>query len=110
MTKEELEKAAQAKLAEARKCLQEASELAEQGGFTISFRGGGTYVPSAAFDLEPLRQEAREMLEKEDPEGWASMTDEQRRREVESYAEDWSMDMRPYDADGPGWWQPSRNC
>lgn len=110
MTKEELKKAAQVKLAEARKCLEEAAGLAEQGGFNISFRGGGTYVPSAAFDMEIHRRDAREMLEKEEPTRWAAMTEDERLEEINAYAEDWAEEMRPYYACEPGWWQPSRNC
>lgn len=107
--KEDLEKQAQAYLVEAREALQKAADCAEKGGFNIRFSAGGTYVPSAAFETSPeLRQEAIDEL-KDDP-GWAEKSEEEQNEEIEDLCNDWRCEMKPYSADEPGWWQPSRIC
>lgn len=110
MDNAELKRLAQAKLSEARKCLDEAAAFAEQGGFNISFRVGGTYVPSAAFDRKAL--EAKALTECEERvEGWTEMSDDEKAGYIEDFANEMKWELCPHEyADEAGWWMPSRNC
>ena len=103
---EDLKRQAQEKLGQARQLLDEAARLAEEGGFSISFSKGGTYVPSAAFDRERMRKEVIEQLATE----LEGLSDDDRNAMIEDYTTDWLAEERPYGADEPGWWKPSRNC
>jgi hypothetical protein len=62
---EDLEKQAQAKLAEAMRLIDEAGELAKQGQFSLHFGEIGDFIPRAAVDGSLLREKAIENLKRD---------------------------------------------
>lgn len=67
----ELERQAQAKLAEARKLVKEAGALAKEGKFILEFNVGGTFIPKGYKDPALYREEAIEILKTEGRnDGW----------------------------------------
>lgn len=109
---QEKKRRAQGLLAQAQWCLDEAAKVAEEGGFSISFHGGGTYVPSAVFgpSLE-RRLRAEKMAKADHEEVWDEMSQEARDQYTDDYEEDLKHEDIPYDyCDEAGWWMPSRNC
>jgi hypothetical protein len=60
-----LQKEAQAKLSEARKLIDEAGKLAEEGCFHLHFGEIGDYIPSGLMDDEKMRPLAIEEAKKE---------------------------------------------
>lgn len=106
----DLKKQAQELLVQAERCLEQAAEIAEKGGFNISFHEGGTYVSSAAFNPTPAVREKAIERARRAIRGWDVIDPEVQESYLEDYVNDVMSDMRPYEASEPGWWQPSRNC
>lgn len=123
---DELKRKAQEKLAQAQRLLDEAGELAEQGGFTLRFHHGGDYVPKSACDRETYRQAATEMAMKDGRyDGysagqarytpWDKLDEDERSCLVDDTISDMMSEELPYQfreagyEEGGFWWQPS-NC
>lgn len=105
---ENLKKLAQEKLAQAHTLLKEAGDLADRGGFHLTFWGGGSYAPKIGEITPELREEALERLgEDYSVEELAEMTEENR----DSLIRDAVMDIVREDLaeyQEPGeWWMPS---
>lgn len=64
-TKEELEKLAHEKLAQANRLIDEAGELAKEGQFPLHFGEIGDFIPRSAVDRQMLRQQAIDNLERD---------------------------------------------
>lgn len=62
---EELKKQAQEKLAEARRLIREAGELAKQGQFALHFGEIGDFIPRSFVDTDLLRDKAIENIKRE---------------------------------------------
>jgi len=121
--KEELKKQAQGKLAEARKLIAEAGELAKEGAFTLYFGEIGTYIPKAMFDREMYRKKALEWAQKNGKFDWNvkanipwdDLDENERENLVERVIDDLMGEEIPYEFQeyyGPEnadrWWHPSR--
>jgi len=63
--REELEKLAHEKLAQANRLIDEAGELAKEGQFPLHFGEIGDFIPRAAVDRELLRERAIENLKRD---------------------------------------------
>jgi hypothetical protein len=73
---EELEKQAQEKLAEARRLIREAGELAKQGQFALHFGAIGDFIPRSFVDRDLLRERAIETIKREGRyNGWEYAND-----------------------------------
>lgn len=59
MSKEDLQKEAQGKLADARRLIREAGELAKEGQFFLNFGEIGCFIPRSMLDKTKMREEAR---------------------------------------------------
>lgn len=125
----ELEKEAQAKIAEAWKLIGEAGKLAKEGQFVLEFGEVGTFIPKRYKDPELYREEALEILKTEGRRGdWNSdkreyeltpydqLSDEEKEEALEETIEgliescEVPWEFREYDG-GEGiddWWHPSR--
>lgn len=65
MSKEDLQKEAQGKLADARRLIREAGELAKEGQFFLNFGEIGCFIPSSMLDKSKVREEAKKLAMEE---------------------------------------------
>jgi hypothetical protein len=135
MSTEELQKEAQAKLAEARKLIKEAGQLAEKGSFTLHFGEIGSYYPKAMFDSSFFEAEATKIAQEEGltiygrseydynarqyrkvtadvHKKWDELTEPERIKLVDQIARELRSEAfggsEAAEYGSPGWWHPSR--